>query len=246
MSTDPDHLAPPRPGYLNPEYVVPLSPADRPPFSRYHSSSTIPNTPRTPYPPAAQTSQMVGFTPRSGGLMPYLTLPPRLLLTTLSPALLPLILTIAHLIQNRSSTESLAASLRSSLLSACSGLAKGAASLQTIPRYLAMQTNEEVVRATQASILALGSLLMDCITIIETVVGFIVDTYRSLLMCTLELAIRGTLEVLIAAVREVSSQSESADGRSPMRLPVLSTDFVREYRTISTRPTTSSKLQLTS
>lgn len=67
-----------------------------------------------------------------------------------------------------------------------------------------MQTNDQAVRATQASILAMGSALGDCVTIIEAVVTFMVDTYRSMLLCTIELAVRGTLEVLIGAVKTVS------------------------------------------
>lgn len=198
-------LAPPRPGYVNPDHIVPLSPPPRPPFAQYHShTSTIPSTPHTPYPPPSNPSKTLQPT---SCLPPYLTLAPRLLLTTLTPCLLPFILTIAHLVQNRNSTSTLATSLKSSLLSACNGLATGAASLQTLPRYLAMQTNDEVVRATQASILAVGAGLMDCVTIVETVVGFIVDTYRSMLLCTIELAVRGTLEILIGAVQVVSSLS---------------------------------------
>lgn len=69
-----------------------------------------------------------------------------------------------------------------------------------------MQTNQEAIRATQASILAIGTMLMDAITIIEAVVNFIVDTYRSLLLCTIELAVRGTLEILISAVQTVSKK----------------------------------------
>jgi hypothetical protein len=196
-------LAPPRPGYINPDHVIPLSPPIRPPFEHYHSNtSTIPPTPQTPYPPPPNPSKTQQS--MTSSLPPYLTLPPRLLLTTLTPCLLPFILTIAHLLQIRNSTSTLAASLKSSLLSACNGLATGAASLQTLPRYLAMQTNDEVVRATQASILAVGEGLMDCVTIVETVVGFIVDTYRSMLLCTIELAVRGTLEILIGAVQLVS------------------------------------------
>jgi hypothetical protein len=118
-------------------------------------------------------------------------------------------LTIAHLFQNRSSTASLANALRSALGSACSGLAKGAASIQTMPRYLAMQTNDEVIRATQASILFVGTALIDCVTIVEEVITFIVDTYRSMLLCTLELAIRGTLDILIDAVQTVSETRRS-------------------------------------
>lgn len=200
-----DYLSPPQPGFTNPDHIVPLSPPIRPPFAHYHSSSTLPPTPHTPYPlPPGDTTESSGLgTEQTTGLRPYLTLPPRLLLTTLSPALLPLILTIAHLIQNRSSTASLAESLKTSLLSACTGLAKGAAHIQTLPRYLAMQTNEEAIRATQASILAIGSALIAIITIIEVVVEFMVDTYRSMLLCTIELAVRGTLEVLVAGVQTV-------------------------------------------
>ena len=208
-----NYLSPPRAQHINPEHSVPLSPPARPPFAHYHSSnSVLPATPRTPYPPephppAQQSSTTLPppTTSRSTPLKPYLGLSARIILTTLSPTLLPLILTICHLIYNRSSTESLADSLRDSLLSACGGLATGAASLSTMPRYLAMQTNEQAVRATQATILAVGSALIDCVTIIEVVVIFIVNTYRSLLMCTLELAVRGSLEVVIGAVQTVRS-----------------------------------------
>jgi hypothetical protein len=119
---------------------------------------------------------------------------------------LPLVLSIAHLLQNRSSTASLADTLRASLLSACAGLAKGAASLQTLPRYIAMKTNEQMIRTSQAMILAVGTGLMDIITIINVVVEFMVDTYRSMLLCTIELAVRGTLEVMIEAIRTVSQR----------------------------------------
>ena len=216
MSTQGDHLAPPPRRWVDPQADVPLSPV-RPPFEHYHSSSTLPTTPITPFPPGAPSGR--SGSPRtdmgsSTRLQPYLTLQPRLLLVFLTPAVLPLILTITHLFLNRSSTASLADTLRSSLLSACDGLAQGAASLQSMPRYLAMQTNQEVLRATQASILAIGVMLMDSITIIETVVTFIVDTYRSMLLCTIELAVRGSLELLIGAVKTVSCMLGSSQTRS--------------------------------
>lgn len=46
--------------------------------------------------------------------------------------------------------------------------------------------------------------MIDSITIIETVGTFILDTYRSMLLCTIELAVRGTLDTLIGAVEVVS------------------------------------------
>lgn len=204
-----DFLAPPHRTYTNPEYIVPLTPpSTRPPFSHYNTSTPLPHTPNDmdrykspPPPPLAPAPAYINYGTR---LRPHLTLAPRLLLTTLSPALIPLILTIAHLISNRSSTVDMANILRASMLSACSGLAKGAAALQTLPRYLAMQTNEEMVRAAQATIKGIGSVLIDVVTIVEKVVDFMLDTYRSLLMCTIELAVRGILELMIGAVKGVS------------------------------------------
>ncbi|KAK4685364.1 hypothetical protein P7C73_g4789, partial [Tremellales sp. Uapishka_1] len=203
-----DSLAPPQPYILPADHIIPLSPPIPPPFERYHSATSLPMTPRTPY--IGENASSRPFDTPSNGLKPYLTLPTRLLLTTLTPALLPFILTIAHLISTRSSTATLAAQLGKSVLSACSGLATGAASLQTLPRYLAMQTNDEMVRATQASILAVGTALIDCVTIIETVVTFIVDCYRSMLLCTIELAVRGTLDILISAVQTISEAVTSS------------------------------------
>ncbi|OWZ74261.1 plasma membrane fusion protein PRM1 [Cryptococcus neoformans] len=188
----------PPPKFVNPDEIIPLSPPVKPPFAQY-AASPLPATPHTPYSPPLPSRRSETIP-----LQPYLSLLPRILLTFFSPCLLPMILTIAHLIQNRSSTASLATSLKSSVLSACSGLAKGAASIKTLPRYLAMQTNQEAIRATQASILAIGTMLMDAITIIEAVVNFIVDTYRSMLLCTIELAVWGTLEILISAVQNIS------------------------------------------
>lgn len=109
----------------------------------------------------------------------------------------------------------MADTLRDSLLSACAGLAKGAASLQMMPRYIAIKTNEQMLRTSQAMILAVGAGLMDIITIINVVVEFMIDTYRGLLLCTIELAVRGTLEVVIEAVRTVCpirSSHAIADG----------------------------------
>lgn len=127
-----------------------------------------------------------------------------MLLTTISPALLPLIFTVVHLIATRSSTDKPAAALKDKIMAACNGIASGAGSLQAIPRYLAMQTNKEVLRATRATVLATGKVLMDCLTIIETVIGFIIDMYRSLLLCTLQLVAQAVMEIIIGAVDKVS------------------------------------------
>ena len=47
-------------------------------------------------------------------------------------------------------------------------------------------------------------VLCSSLTIIEKVIGFMVDMYRSLLMCTIEFVVRGSLAILIGAVETVS------------------------------------------
>jgi hypothetical protein len=42
------------------------------------------------------------------------------------------------------------------------------------------------------------------LTIMEKVIEFMIDMYRSLLMCTIEFVVRGSLAVLIGAVNTVS------------------------------------------
>lgn len=140
----------------------------------------------------------------SNGLRPFLGLGPRMLLTTLSPALLPLIFTVVHLLVTRSNTERLAATLKEKIQAACQGIATGAGSLQAIPRYLAMQTNKEVIRAARATVMAAGEVLIISLTIIEKVIDAIIALYRSLFLCTLQLAVQASIDALIKAVGLVS------------------------------------------
>jgi hypothetical protein len=144
-------------------------------------------------------------------LKPFLGLAPRLWLTAFNPGFLPLIFTIASVAATRKSTNELAAQLKNSVLDACAQIAAGAGTLQALPRYLAMQTNAEVLRATRATVLAVGSGIMHSITVIEVVLNFIVDTYRSLLLCTIQLVVTGSLELLISAVQTVSLGDDCAD-----------------------------------
>ena len=52
-----------------------------------------------------------------------------------------------------------------------------------------------------------GSDSSSSLTIIEKVIGFMIDMYRSLLMCTIEFVVRGSLAVLIGAVEMVSHRA---------------------------------------
>lgn len=185
------------------EDEIPLTPPSRPPFSRYISAtSTLSGTPQTPYPP--RHSPSLKHHDDCSPLQAHLGLPSRVILTIFALPLILFLVTTIHLISSASATQALADSYRAQLLSSCNGIQTGFSSLHSLPRYLALQSNAELVKAVQASILGLGVVLAISITIMETVITFMIDIYRSMLMCTIELAVRGTLEVVIGAVQVVS------------------------------------------
>lgn len=74
-----------------------------------------------------------------------------------------------------------------------------------MPRYMAIVMNQQYSDAVNASLNAARATLVVSLTIMEAIINFIVDIYRSTLLCFLELVIRGGLAVLIAGVEEVRS-----------------------------------------
>lgn len=56
-----------------------------------------------------------------------------------------------------------------------------------------------------ALVFGLVSFRFHSITIMEQVINFMIDTYRSLLLCTIVFAVQGTLAILLAAVQLVSA-----------------------------------------
>jgi hypothetical protein len=70
--------------------------------------------------------------------------------------------------------------------------------------WLSQQTKQftDVVNGTLNG--ARGALVLS-LTVMEAVINFLVDIYRSTFLCFLELIVRGTLSVLISAIQEVRS-----------------------------------------
>lgn len=72
-----------------------------------------------------------------------------------------------------------------------------------MPRYLAQATNEQYAAAVNASMRAAGASLIFTLTVMQGIINFLIDLYRSTFLCFLELLIRGGLSVMISAVEEV-------------------------------------------
>lgn len=141
------------------------------------------------------------------GLKPYLELPHLLSLTWLAYPILSLLFVAFRLQISAQSAQSSAASAKSNLLAACQAAQKAATSAASMPRYLAVMTNNGITSAVNDTMNAAREALILTLTVMEAIINFIVDMYRSTFLCFLELVVRGALGILIGAVDEVSQAS---------------------------------------
>jgi hypothetical protein len=68
---------------------------------------------------------------------------------------------------------------------------------------MALATNEQITDAVNASMDAAREALILSLTIMEAIINFVVDIYRSTFLCFLELVIGGGLSLIIGATQEV-------------------------------------------
>jgi hypothetical protein len=101
------------------------------------------------------------------------------------------------------SSEDAVASAKNDLLASCKAAEQAATAAASMPRYLAIATNEQFADAINGSMDAAQSALVLSLTVMEAIIDFIIDTFRSTLLCFVELVVRGGLAILISAVQEV-------------------------------------------
>jgi hypothetical protein len=91
------------------------------------------------------------------------------------------------------------------LLTGCLAAQKAASSAASMPRFMALATNEQITDAVNASMDAAREALILSLTIMEAVINFVVDIYRSTFLCFLELVVGGGLSLIIGATQEINS-----------------------------------------
>jgi hypothetical protein len=91
------------------------------------------------------------------------------------------------------------------LLTSCKAAEHAATAAASLPRFMAVGTNKQIVEAVNGTMNGAREALILALTIMEAVINFIIDTYRSTFLCFVELAVRGGLAILIGAVQEVRS-----------------------------------------
>ncbi|KAG6820285.1 hypothetical protein H0H93_002897 [Arthromyces matolae] len=146
----------------------------------------------------------------SSTLTPYLQLPHLLSLTWLAYPILSLIFVAFRLQISLSSARDDVANARRDLLASCQAAEKAATSAASMPRFLAIASNDQFADIVNGSLNAARSTLVLALTVMEAIINFIVDIYRSTFLCFLELVVRGGLELLISAVNELNSLVNSA------------------------------------
>ncbi|VDC06833.1 unnamed protein product [Peniophora sp. CBMAI 1063] len=156
------------------------------------------------FPPAYDSHPSVGTT-----LTPYLQLSHRLSLAWLAYPILSIVFIIFRLILSGDSAQNAVDGAKDDLLSACLAAQEAAASTASMPRYMALASNELVVASTNAALSATRQALVLALTVMEAIINFIIDTYRSTLLCFLELIVRGALSIIISGLKEASDLIQS-------------------------------------
>ncbi|PPQ98789.1 hypothetical protein CVT24_003347 [Panaeolus cyanescens] len=143
-------------------------------------------------------------------LTPYLQLPHLLSLTWLAYPILSLLFVAFRLqISLKDAQESLA-SAKDNLLASCKAAEEAATSAASMPRFMAIATNKQFADAANGSINAARATLVMALTVMEAIINFIIDLYRSTFLCFLELVVRGGLALLIGAANELNELLQSA------------------------------------
>lgn len=162
------------------------------------SAAAIWNVPPPTYDAHSSTTAYI-----TTSLTPYLTLPHLLSLTWLAAPILSLIFVAFRLQLSLADAQSAVARAKVNLLASCAAAEEAATSAASMPRYMALATNKQFADAVNGSMQAARAALVLSLTAMEGVINFIVDLYRSTLLCFLELIVRGGLALLIGAVQEV-------------------------------------------
>lgn len=136
-------------------------------------------------------------------LRPYLSLPHLLSLTWLAYPILSLLFVIFRLQLSASASQDAVASARGDLLSSCQAAEQASSAAVNMPRFMAAATNRQFADAINGSMNGAREALVLSLTVMEAIINFIVDIYRSTFLCFLELIVRGGLAILIGAVQEV-------------------------------------------
>ncbi|CEQ43075.1 SPOSA6832_04973, partial [Sporobolomyces salmonicolor] len=166
-----------------------------------------------PPPPSYPTHFLSAFAPPASTgrqLHPYLGPRARLSLSWLSQHFLALLLVLVALAFLLASIPPLVQDAKTTLTAACAGVEGAASVAVSLPHYMADSVNELNAKAVGAVTNGAGTVLDLTLQALEAIILFMIDTYRSLFLCLMDLAIHGSLTLVVDAVEEAQQFVTSA------------------------------------
>ncbi|SJX63563.1 related to PRM1-Pheromone-regulated multispanning membrane protein [Sporisorium reilianum f. sp. reilianum] len=161
------------------------------------------------HPPVTSATDMSAPT-KPPLLQPWLGLRARLFLAPISIPLISLLFVASRLWMSSGDATDSVSSAKTNLLSACDA-AEGTASLAaSFPHFLAATTNVQLAQSVTSTVHGAARVFDLSMTAIEKILSYIVNSYKSLFMCFMELLVRGALAVLIEAVQLISQAITAA------------------------------------
>ncbi|KAH0828015.1 hypothetical protein J3R83DRAFT_3664 [Lanmaoa asiatica] len=145
----------------------------------------------------------------STSLKPYLQLPHILSLAWLAYPIISLLFVIFRLQISSDEAQSSVANAKDDLLTACQAAEQAATAAASMPRYLAIATNQQFADAVNGTMNGAREALVLALTCMEAIINFLISIYRSTFLCFLELVVGGGLDLLISAVQEITSFLQS-------------------------------------
>ncbi|OCB88470.1 hypothetical protein A7U60_g4378 [Sanghuangporus baumii] len=167
-------------------------------------SAISPTTRRWMSPPPRYDTPHIARDGSSTTLTPYLTLPYILSLTWLAYPIISLLFVALRLAISSGSAQDSVADAKTNLLASCAAAEKAATTAASLPRYMAVGTNKMIAASINLTMNAARATLVLSLTIMEAIINFVIDIYRSTFLCFVELVVRGGLAILISAVQEIN------------------------------------------
>ncbi|GAA5864106.1 hypothetical protein JCM8547_005136 [Rhodosporidiobolus lusitaniae] len=145
-------------------------------------------------------------------LNPFLGPRAHLSLSWLSQHFLALLLVLIALAFLLASIPGLVTDGKDALNSACSGVEGAASVAVSLPHYMAGGVNEMNVKAVRAVTDGAATVMDLTLYAMEKIIIFMIDIYRSLFLCLLDLAVHGSITVLVSGIEEAQEFLEDALG----------------------------------
>ncbi|KAG9124658.1 plasma membrane fusion protein prm1 [Ceratobasidium sp. 392] len=145
-------------------------------------------------------------------LKPYLTLPYLLSLTWLATPIISLLFIIFRLIISQGAAQDGVEDAKGVLIASCAAAERAAQGVGSIGSFMAAGTNRQIEAAVNATIDAARATMIFSLTALQGIIEFVIDMYRSIFLCFLELVVRGGLAIIIGALTEITNFLQNAVG----------------------------------